>query len=97
MFDRQDLHAPRAFPAGLAQRCDHARQVERSVAAIPAPVDRVFVQCPDDLRVSIIELDSDDAVQGNGGELRDGGMSTLDMLGVDDDTRVGGRGILHEL
>ena len=76
VLDREDLHTPWTFPAGRTQRFDHACQVEHPFAAIPAPVNRVFEQRPDDLRVCIIELDSDNAVQWNGCQLRDRGMGT---------------------
>src|SRR4051794_37110404 len=60
-------------------------------------MDRVFVQRPDDLRVRVVELDPDDAVQRYGGEIRDRGVRTLDVPRVDDDTRVGASGVLDEL
>src|SRR5690242_9164316 len=97
VFDREDLHTPGTCPAGRTQGLDHAGQVEHPFAAVAAPVNRVFEQRADDQSVRIVEFDADDAMQRNGSELRDRGMSTLDVPCVDDDTCSGVSRVLDEL
>src|SRR3954453_17397555 len=63
MLVGEDLDAPWPGPPPRAQRGDHAREVENAFAAVAAAVHGVLEEGPDGVRVGVVQLHADDAVQ----------------------------------
>src|SRR3954469_6342533 len=92
MLVGEDLDAPWAVPPGLAQGADHAREVKDAFTAVAAAVHGVLEQGSDDVRVGVVELHADDAVQRDVRELGGRRLRARDVPRVDDDAtcRVSG-------